>query len=111
MIHYTQHFSVLFRGDWPVYAVTASESGSYFRAIFFLVFTVGVLLQYRLNVKEMAILEVKDMKAHEHILSVNQSAPLTRLDSMGNVSMKTKLEYGWVVENIKHLMTGPKGNS
>ena len=62
-------------------------------------------------VKEMAILEVKDMKAHEHILSVNQSAPLTRLDSMGNVSMKTKLEYGWVVENIKHLMTGPKGNS
>ena len=23
---------------------------------------------------------------------------------MENVSMKTKLEYGWVVENIKHLL-------
>ena len=42
--------------------------------------------------------------------TVNPLAPLTRRVSMGNVSMKTKLEYGWVVENIKHLMTGPKGN-
>ena len=60
--------------------------------------------------KEKAILEVKDVKFHGQMQTVNPLAPLTRRVSMGNVSMKTKLEYGWVVENIKHLMTGPKGN-
>ena len=60
--------------------------------------------------KEKAILEVKDVKFHGQMLTVNPLAPFTRRVSMGNVSMKTKLEYGWVVENIKHLMTGPKGN-
>ena len=34
--------------------------------------------------KEMAILEVKDMKVHGHMLTVNPLAPLTRLVSMGN---------------------------
>lgn len=50
--------------------------------------------------KEKAILEVKDVKFHGQMQTVNPLAPLTRRVSMGNVSMKTKLEYGWVVENI-----------
>ena len=44
----------------------------------------------------MAILEVKDMKAHGHMLTVNPLAPCTRFVAMGNVSVKTKLENGWV---------------
>ena len=43
--------------------------------------------------KEKAILEVKDVKFHRQMLTVNPLAPLTRRVSMGNVSMKTKLEY------------------
>ena len=44
----------------------------------------------------MAILEVKDMKAHRHMLTVNPLGPLLRLVSIGNASMETKLEYRWV---------------
>ena len=44
----------------------------------------------------MAILEVKGMKVHGHILTVNPLAPWTRFVFMGNAAMKTKLEYGWV---------------
>ena len=43
--------------------------------------------------KEMAILEVKDMKAHSVFNTCSQLYPLaslTRLISMGNVYMKTK---------------------
>ena len=39
-------------------------------------------------VKEMAILEAKDVKVHRQMLSVNPLAPFTRPVSMGNVSMK-----------------------
>ena len=36
------------RGDWPVYEVAASESGSYFMASINFGFTIELLLQYRL---------------------------------------------------------------
>ena len=43
------------------------------------------------------------------MLSVNPLASLTRFVSMAKVSVKTKLEYGWVVENFKDLITCPIG--
>ena len=74
----------------------ASESGSYFMASIFVLFLWWGCYYNRDFAKEMAILEVKDMKAHGHMLTVNPLAPCTRFVAMGNVSVKTKLEYGWV---------------
>ena len=72
--------------------MAASESGSNFMASIFVLFLWwGGSLQ-----QEMAILEVKDMKAHRHMLTVNPLGPLLRLVSIGNASMETKLEYRWV---------------
>ena len=67
-----------------------------------------MLLQYRLCKGNGQVLKVKDVK---DMHSVNPLASLARFVSMANVSVKTKQEYGWVVENIKHLMTCPKRNS
>ena len=65
-------------------------------SIFFFLFLWWGCYYNRDFAKEMAILEVKDMKAHRHMLTVNPLAPLTRRVSMGNASMKTKLEHRWV---------------
>ena len=59
----------------PVYEMAASESGSNFMASIFVLFLWwGGTLQ-----KEMAILEVKDIRAHGHMLTVNPLVPLTGL--------------------------------
>ena len=55
--------------------MAASESGSYFMASIFFTFLWWRCYYNRDFAKEMAILEVKDMKVHGHMLTVNPLAP------------------------------------
>ena len=64
--------------------MAALESGSYFMASIVFMFLWWGCYYNRDFAKEMAILEVKDMKVHGHKLTVNPLALLTRLVSMGN---------------------------
>ena len=64
-------FSTVSRGDWPVYEMAASESGSYFMA-YILILVLQWSCYYNTDfVQKMAILEEKQGKVHKHIHSVN----------------------------------------
>ena len=94
---HTQYFSVPFLEVIDLFMRWLHQKvGHISWLVFFFLFLRWGCYYNRDFAKEMAILEVKDMKAHGHMLTVNPLAPLTRRVSMGNASMKTKLEHCWV---------------
>ena len=84
--------------------MAASESGSYFMASINFDFTIELLLQHRLCKENGHFRRERCKSSPADTCTQLIHTFVFRFVSMENVSMKTKVEYGWVVENIKHLL-------